>query len=186
MLAKRPTSKQSAGLLLFPQRNGLLLGHPGDAFCRKKDQGAWPILKGLIAPGEPPNVAAHREFHRPTGNTIYLGTAKQPGGKLVHIWAMRRSSKQYVRIGMATSLRAATDIPEIDRAAWFGLAEARIRMLKGQVTFIDRLLEAVGKAAHSKSIRPLTDLFRNNQFPNLGRAMSALGRSVDERSNTST
>jgi predicted NUDIX family NTP pyrophosphohydrolase len=31
--------------------------------------------------------------------------------------------------------------PEIDRAAWFGVAEARKRLLNGQLVFIDRLLE---------------------------------------------
>jgi predicted NUDIX family NTP pyrophosphohydrolase len=160
--AKRPASKQSAGLLLFRQRNGLevLLGHPGGPFWRNKDQGAWSIPKGLIAPGEAPDVAAHREFaeetgHRPTGNTISLGTAKQPGGKLVHIWAMEGDwspadlrSNTFELEWPPRSGRIQT-FPEIDRAAWFGVAEARMRMLKGQVTFIDRLLEAVGKAAHS-------------------------------------
>lgn len=162
MPAKRPASKQSAGLLLFRQRNGLevLLGHPGGPFWRNKDQGAWSIPKGLIAPGEPPDVAAHREFaeetgHRPTGSTIYLGTAKQSGGKLVHIWAMEGDwnpadlrSNMFELEWPPRSGRLQT-FPEIDRAAWFGVAEARIRMLKGQVMFIDRLLEAVGKAAHS-------------------------------------
>jgi predicted NUDIX family NTP pyrophosphohydrolase len=36
--------------------------------------------------------------------------------------------------------------PEIDRAAWFTVAEARVKILKGQAAFIDRLLEALGQA----------------------------------------
>jgi predicted NUDIX family NTP pyrophosphohydrolase len=33
--------------------------------------------------------------------------------------------------------------PELDRAAWFGLADARVKVLKGQVVFIDRLVKAL-------------------------------------------
>jgi len=35
------------------------------------------------------------------------------------------------------------EFPEIDRAAWFGLDDARTRLVKGQVPFLDRLLEAL-------------------------------------------
>src|SRR5258708_25370827 len=37
--------------------------------------------------------------------------------------------------------------PEIDRAAWFGVAEARRKILKGQMVFVDRLLEALGPSS---------------------------------------
>lgn len=159
--AEKPQSKQSAGLLLFRQKSAgleVLLGHPGGPFWRKKDQGAWSIPKGLIAPGEAPDVAAHREFaeetgHRPTGDPISLGTAKQPGGKLVHVWAMEGDwnpadlHSNTFELEWPPRSRRLQTFPEIDRAAWFGVAEARIRILKGQVTFIDRLLAAVGKPA---------------------------------------
>ena len=59
----------------------------------KKDLGAWSIPKGLIADGEAPPAAAEREFaeetgHMPRGEFISLGDAKQPGGKIVHVWAV--------------------------------------------------------------------------------------------------
>ena len=161
MRAEPSPAKQSAGLLLFRQKGGgleVLLGHPGGPFWRKKDQGAWSIPKGLIALGEAPDVAAYREFveetgHRPTGDSISLGTAKQPGGKLVHVWAMEGDwnstdlqSNTFELEWPPRSGRLQT-FPEIDRAAWFDIAEARIKILKGQATFIDRLLEVVGKAA---------------------------------------
>jgi predicted NUDIX family NTP pyrophosphohydrolase len=93
----RVSSKiQSAGLLLFRQRDKnvqVLLGHPGGPFWSHKDQGAWTIPKGLIAPGESPLSAAQREFaeetgYGPGGEAVALGSAKQPGGKVVHVWAV--------------------------------------------------------------------------------------------------
>jgi predicted NUDIX family NTP pyrophosphohydrolase len=33
--------------------------------------------------------------------------------------------------------------PELDRAAWFDVPEARARILKGQVVFLDRLLQTL-------------------------------------------
>lgn len=99
--------------------------------------GAWSIPKGLIAPGETPDDAAHREFaeetgHRPTGDSIPLGTAKQPGGKLVHVWAMEGDwnptdlrSNAFELEWPPRSGRLQT-FSEIDRAAWFGVAEARM------------------------------------------------------------
>jgi predicted NUDIX family NTP pyrophosphohydrolase len=93
----RTSSKmQSAGFLLFRQRDKnvqVLLGHPGGPFWSRKDQGAWTIPKGLIGPSESPLSAAQREFaeetgYRPGGEAIPLGSAKQPGGKVVHVWAI--------------------------------------------------------------------------------------------------
>jgi predicted NUDIX family NTP pyrophosphohydrolase len=88
---------QSAGLLLYRQRSKgvqLLLGHPGGPFWSRKDQFAWTIPKGLIGSGESPLSAAKREFaeetgHCPSGQAIPLGSAKQPGGKVVHVWAIQ-------------------------------------------------------------------------------------------------
>src|SRR3954467_2020803 len=93
MSSARP---RSAGLLLFRRGGGdieVLLGHPGGPFWRRKDVGAWSIPKGLIAANEAPLAAAKREFaeetgHRPRGTSMPLGESKQPGGKIVHIWAV--------------------------------------------------------------------------------------------------
>ena len=70
-----------------------MLGHPGGPFWSRKDQGAWTIPKGLIGPGESLLSAAQRESaeetgYCPGGKTISLGSAKQPGGKVVHVWAI--------------------------------------------------------------------------------------------------
>ena len=93
---KRATSrKQSAGLLLYRQLDSgieVLLVIPA-VLWRNKDLASWSIPKGLIAEGESPLAAAKREFaeetgHRPRGKTRPLGEAKQPGGKIVHVWAV--------------------------------------------------------------------------------------------------
>jgi len=36
------------------------------------------------------------------------------------------------------------EYPEVDRAQWFGLAEARRKILKGQAEFVDRLARKLG------------------------------------------
>lgn len=123
MRGQVPAKKQSAGLLLVRKAGAdvqALLGHPGGPLWSKKDSGAWTIPKGLIAPGEPPLAAARREFaeetgHHPNGKLVSLGDAKQPGGKVVHVWAVqerlgRRSTvQQYIRDGMAAKVRAAAN-----------------------------------------------------------------------------
>jgi len=152
----RATSKnQSAGLLLFRERGGkleFLLGHPGGPFWRHKDQGAWTIPKGLMTTGESAILAAQREFaeetgYLPAGELVPLGNARQSGGKLVHVWAAQdnwdpaelRSNTFELEWPPRSGRRLS--FPEIDRAAWFDVNEARIKILKGQAVFIDRLLE---------------------------------------------
>ena len=159
MPGRAPAKNQSAGLLLVRKAGvdvQILLGHPGGPFWRNRDTGAWTIPKGLIAPGESPLAAARREFaeetgHHPSGNLIPLGSAKQPGGKVVHIWAVqedwdanRLRSNTFEMEWPPKSGRRQT-FAELDRASWFGVSEARQKILKGQAVFIDRLLEALGQ-----------------------------------------
>lgn len=148
---------QSAGLLLFRRRVTdleVLLGHPGGPFWQNKDDGAWSIPKGLIGVGEAPLSAARREFaeetgHHPEGVFLPLGEARQPGGKIVEAWAiegdwetalLRSNTFEMEWPPRSGRLRA---FPEIDRAAWFAVAGARRKILRGQVIFVDRLLEVL-------------------------------------------
>jgi predicted NUDIX family NTP pyrophosphohydrolase len=149
--------KQSAGLLLYRLKGDgteVLLGHPGGPFWSKKDLASWSIPKGLIAAGETPLAAAKREFaeetgHRPRGKSVSLGEARQPGGKLVRVWAVEgdwdaanlRSNMFEMEWPPRSGQRQL--FPELDRAAWFDIADARAKILKGQVVFLDRLLEAI-------------------------------------------
>jgi len=157
----RASSKiQSAGLLLFRQRDKkvqVLLAHPGGPFWSRKDQGVWTIPKGLIGPSESLLSAAQREFaeetgYRPGGEAIPLGSAKQPGGKVVHVWAIEGDwdpvDLQSNTFEMEWPPRSGRrqSFPEIDRASWFGIVEARLKILKGQAAFLDHLLETLGRA----------------------------------------
>jgi predicted NUDIX family NTP pyrophosphohydrolase len=150
-------SEQSAGLLLYRRKGNdieVLLGHPGGPFWRNKELGSWSIPKGLIE-DETALVAAKREFaeetgHRPSGKFLPLGEAKQPGGKIVHVWAVDEDwdaanlqSNNFEMEWPPRSGRGQT-FPELDRAAWFGVAEAKTKILKGQAVFLDRLLGALG------------------------------------------
>lgn len=160
MRAPGPTftamTRVSAGLLLFRRRGGLevLLGHPGGPYWQNKDDGAWSVPKGEIEAGEDELAAARREFaeetgYRPQGDVLSLGSARQPGGKLVHVWALdddwdpaQLGSNSFSMEWPPKSGRLQV-FPEIDRAGWFALDEARKKTLKGQVVFLDRLQAAL-------------------------------------------
>jgi predicted NUDIX family NTP pyrophosphohydrolase len=147
----------SAGILLFKRRGSdieVLLGHPGGPFWKKKDLGAWTIPKGLVANDEPPLQAAKREIaeetgYMPSGKIVPLGDAQQPGGKIVHVWAIEgdwnakelRSNVFEMEWPPRSGRRQS--FPELDRAAWFDMSAAHDRILKGQTVFLDRLMETV-------------------------------------------
>ena len=149
--------KVSAGVLLFRRRDlqlEVLLGHPGGPFWSKKDKGAWSIPKGELDSDEDPLTGAIREFEeetgfRPSGEFIQLPAITQAGGKLVLAWAVQGDLE-------ASSIRSNTfslewpprsgkvlQFPELDRAEWFSLAEARNRLLVGQRPLLDALLETL-------------------------------------------
>ena len=145
----------SAGILLYRHRDGRLeffLAHPGGPFWARKDDGVWSIPKGLCEAGEEPLAAARREFHEETGALldapdaafIALGELEQKGGKIVLAWAVEgdidaetiHSNTFAVEWPKGTWRR----YPEIDRAGWFTVEEARRKILPGQAPFIDRVL----------------------------------------------
>jgi predicted NUDIX family NTP pyrophosphohydrolase len=164
---KRATSgKMSAGLLLYRHSDDgieVLLGHPGGPFWRNRDLASWSIPKGLIAEDETPLAAAKREFaeetgHRPRGKARTLGEARQPGGKIVHAWAIEgdwdADSLKSNMFEMEWPPRSGRrqSFPELDRAGWFGINEAHRKILQGQAVFLDRLLRVVAeKLLHGPS-----------------------------------
>jgi predicted NUDIX family NTP pyrophosphohydrolase len=148
------SGKQSAGLLLVRERDGrveVLLVHPGGPFWAKKDLGAWTIPKGEIGTGEEPLTAARREFEEetgfaaPSGDAVALTPRRQAGGKLVHAWALRGdldvSAIRSLTFSMEWPPRSGRrqEFPEVDRAGWFTLDEARRRILKSQAPFLDEV-----------------------------------------------
>ncbi len=137
--------KTSAGLLLYRYREGLevFLVHPGGPFWAAKDEGAWSIPKGEFEPGEEPLAAAQREFTEETGfvaagDFLPLTPLKQKSGKIVHAWAVQLDCDP-ARVRSNTFTFNGREFPEIDRAAWFVLAEAQKKILPGQAGFLDQL-----------------------------------------------
>ena len=149
--------KKSAGLILYRYRNlqlEVFLVHPGGPFWAKKDEGAWSIPKGEYGDEEDPLTAARREFKEETGceaigQFITLSPIKQPGGKIISAWAVEGdcradiiNSNTFTMEWPPRSGRQA-EFPEVDRAGWFSLKQAKKKILKGQVGFIDELCSLV-------------------------------------------
>ena len=149
--------KRSAGLILFRRRAGqlqVLLVHPGGPYFAKKDAGAWSIPKGEYTDGEDPKAVALREFEeetglQPTGHLLSLGEVRQAGGKVVTAFALEGDldpdtlrSNLFAMEWPPRSGRLQS-FPEVDRAGWFTVAEARTKILAGQAPLLNRLSEAV-------------------------------------------
>lgn len=129
----------------------LLLVHPGGPFWANKDIGAWSIPKGEYEEGEEPLTAAKREFceelgAEPSGEFFELGALVQPSRKEIIAFAvegdfavMALKSNTFELEWPPKSGRK-KQFPEVDRAEWFNPAEARQKILAGQVEFIDRLM----------------------------------------------
>jgi len=152
--------KISAGLLMFRRRPGgmeVLLVHPGGPFFRNKDAGAWSIPKGEVEPGEDVPTAARREFEEELGVRIdsaqpllELSPVKIKSGKIIHARAIEGdvdtravTSNTFTMEWPPRSGRQIT-FPEIDRAEFFPLAEARRRINPGQMPLIDELEGLLG------------------------------------------
>ena len=149
---------RSAGILLHRSRDGeleVLLVHPGGPFWARKDAGAWSIPKGEHDDDEDPRACAQREFEEELGAPApaadaltELGTIKQRGGKLVTAFAAAGDLDPSTIRSNTFTLEwpprsgAQREFPEIDRAAWFGLLEAREKINAGQAELLDRLQAA--------------------------------------------
>lgn len=148
--------RRSAGILLFRRRDGepeVLLVHPGGPFWAKKDDGAWSLPKGEHDDAEDALVAARREFFEelgsrlPAGRITPLGEVRQKGGKRVAAWAVEgdldasaiRSNNFELEWPPRSGRRQ--QFPEVDRAGWFGLDAARVKLNAAQVPFVDRIAE---------------------------------------------
>jgi predicted NUDIX family NTP pyrophosphohydrolase len=146
--------RKSAGILLYrfhQQKLEVFLVHPGGPFWKGKETGAWSIPKGEFTEEEEPLQAAIREFKEETGseingNFIELQPIKQKAGKMVYCWAVEGdidagaiSSNTYKQEWPYKSGKWQT-FPEVDKAAWFSIEEAKEKINAAQAAFIDELV----------------------------------------------
>jgi predicted NUDIX family NTP pyrophosphohydrolase len=151
-------TKRSSGILLYRDRDGtteFLLIHPGGPYWARKDEGAWSIPKGGIEGEEDSRAAALRELDEELGPArpeldpealIDLGQVRQRAGKVVDAWAAEGDfdpdALDSNTFEMEWPPRSGREVvfPEVDRADWFDLEEARRKLLPAQGEFLDRLL----------------------------------------------
>ena len=157
-------AKLSAGLLLHRRGDAgtqVLLVHPGGPFWAKKDDGAWSIPKGEHEPDDDPHACALREFGEELGtppppaadgapDDPDLGEVRLKSGKRVRAFAREGTlevdaieSNTFEQEWPPRSGRMQS-FPEVDRAEWFTLDEARRKLNPAQAAFLDRLLVDLG------------------------------------------
>ena len=148
---------RSAGVLLYrTAADGdvqVLIGHMGGPFWARKDAGGWSIPKGEAGPDEELVDVARREFAEELGSPVPaaefldLGELRVSSGKVLTVWAAHGDLDADACVSNTFPLEwpprsgRIQQVPEIDRAAWFGVDLAREKLVKGQVPVLDRLLE---------------------------------------------
>ncbi len=145
--------KKSAGILAWRNtKNGLevFLVHPGGPYWKNKDEHAWSVPKGEFNENENPKEAAIREFHEETGfvaaaQLVELEPVKQPGGKYIYLWITEADfnpldvSSNTFSMEWPPRSGKRIEVPEVDKAEWFLLNDARHKIHKGQIPFLDQL-----------------------------------------------
>lgn len=146
--------KTSAGILLYRRKAKsieVFLVHPGGPFWKGKEKGAWSIPKGEFTEGEDPLTVAKREFNEETGQTVNgdffeLTPIKQKGGKMVHAWAVEgdADADNIVSNTFKTEWPYKSGkwitIPEVDKAGWFSVDEAKGKINTAQTELIEELV----------------------------------------------
>jgi predicted NUDIX family NTP pyrophosphohydrolase len=154
-------AKRSAGLLIWRKNASghpnVLLVHPGGPFWTRRDKGAWSIPKGGVEPDEEELAAACREVREEIGADIGgpfvpLGAFRQPGGKIVVAWAAQAEVDTETIVSNSFEMQwppksgVMRSFPEVDRAGWFDLSEAGVKILKGQSAILRAFQRAVLKS----------------------------------------
>ena len=149
----------SAGILLYRVTDAaepeVWIAHMGGPFWARKDAAAWSIPKGEYRQGEDPFEAARREFAEeigvpaPAADYLLLGEFRQPSGKVVTVFAAEADLAVSEVVSNTFELEWPTgsgrlrECPEVDDARWVGLAEARVKLVRGQVPVLDALAEVL-------------------------------------------
>ena len=154
--------RRSAGILVYRRTPDpasrdaaleVLVGHLGGPFWARKQEHAWSVPKGEHEVDEEPLAAARREFLEetgqpvPAGELVDLGTVRQSGGKFVTLWAVEGDLDAAGLVSNTFSVEwpprsgRVQEFPELDRFAWAEVGTARELLVKGQLPFLDRLVE---------------------------------------------
>jgi predicted NUDIX family NTP pyrophosphohydrolase len=152
-------AQRSAGLVVYRRTSDIglqsLLVHPGGPYWARKDDGVWSIPKGEIEPGECAIDVARREFTEelgfepPAGPMLELGEVRQRGGKIVTAYAIEGDLDVGAIVSNTFEMEwpprtgNVLEFPEVDRAAWFNFATARIKLVSAQAEFLDRLVALI-------------------------------------------
>jgi predicted NUDIX family NTP pyrophosphohydrolase len=137
----------------------VFLAHPGGPFFVKRDD-CWSLPKGEIEAGEDMRAAAIREFREEVGieidpacRFIELGSIRQKGGKIVHAWGVEKDCEPPAECPSNTFAMEwppnsghIQHFPEVDRARFFSVAEAREKMKDTQAPLLERLAATLGLA----------------------------------------
>jgi predicted NUDIX family NTP pyrophosphohydrolase len=150
--------KTSAGIVLYRRKDNFIevfLVHPGGPFWKGKDKGAWSIPKGEFTREEDALTVAKREFQEETGQSVQgdfqeLKPIQQKGGKMVYAWAVEGDvdadnivSNTFKQEWPYKSGKWII-IPEVDKAGWFSVEEAREKMNAAQLAFVEELIGRLG------------------------------------------
>jgi predicted NUDIX family NTP pyrophosphohydrolase len=151
--------RRSAGILPYRRSKGelqVLLVHPGGPFWRNRDIGAWSVAKGEYNSSEEPEAAARREFTEETGwrvekPMIGLAEIRQAGGKYLNIYATEAEFDPATFVSNSFEMEwpprsgRVQSFPEIDRVEWFGMHEAREKILPSQLDLLDQIQQLVNE-----------------------------------------
>lgn len=129
----------------------VLLIHPGGPFFKNKDLGSWSIPKGEPAEGEDAVKTAIREFkeelgYEPVGEMLPLGQITQKGGKTVSAWAVQgdldtgKIKSNTFFMEWPPKSGKMTEFPEADKAEWFTVDVAKLKINQAQVALINELV----------------------------------------------
>ncbi len=146
--------KKSAGIVAYRFNKShleVLLVHPGGPFYAKKDEGVWSIPKGEFEDGEDALSVAKKEFTEETGNIIInenfieLSPVKLKSGKIISAWAIEEDfekcfiSSNLFEMEWPPKSGKRQSFPETDKAEWFNLNEARIKIHPAQLPLLNQL-----------------------------------------------
>jgi predicted NUDIX family NTP pyrophosphohydrolase len=149
--------KQSAGILLYRKNEAQLqvfLVHPGGPFFKNKDLGSWSVPKGEFLDGEDPLIAAKREFLEETGRPIDgsfmpLNPVTLKSGKVVYTWAVEGDIDHETILSNLFEIEwppksgKKQSFPEIDRAGWFDIETAKLKINIGQAGILENLIQTI-------------------------------------------